>query len=108
MAKSPRKDRSSERKLNPKRLVLPAKGDSTNHQCGLLIVSAAVGGQILQSDQCAYTTYIFETAPGAVSAVIAPPVGIYWGPKETIPYTLPSGTPATVYRIRGGVVFQNC
>lgn len=104
MAKSPPKKPA----LNPKKLVLPSKGDPTNHQCGLRIVSAAAGGQILLSGQCAYTTYTYETAAGAVSAVIAPPVGVYWGPTETIPRTLPSGTPTTAYAFRGGVVFENC
>ena len=92
--------------LNPQRLVLPT--NEPTHQCGLQIVSAAIAGHRLLAGQCAYATYVFKAAAPAVTGVVAPPVGIYWGPNDIILATLPSGNPVAPYEFIGGVVFQNC
>jgi hypothetical protein len=78
------------------------------HQCGLQIVSAAIAAHQVPAGQCAYTTYVFKPAAPALAGVIAPPVGVYWGPGQTIPFTLPSGNPVAPYEFVGGVMFRNC
>lgn len=90
--------------LNPK--PLGQAPTETAHQCGLHIVSAAIAGHTLLAGQCAYATYVFK-AP-LTTGVVAPPVGVYWGPNDIIQATLPSGNPVAHYEFLGGVVFENC
>ena len=105
MAKSPRKDQPPTRRLNPKRLAMPPK--EMGRQCGLHIVSAAIAGHTVPNGQCAFATYVFKSAP-ATTGVVAPPVGVYWGPRDIILAGLPSGNPIAPYEFVGGVMFENC
>jgi hypothetical protein len=64
----------------------------TAHQCGLQIVSAAIAGHKVPNGQCAFATYVFKSA-SSTTGVVAPPVGVYWGPGDIILAVLPSGNP---------------
>jgi hypothetical protein len=79
----------------------------TAHQCGLQIVSAAIAGHTVPNGQCAFVTYVFKSA-SSTTGVVAPPVGVYWGPGEIILARLPSGNPINSYEFIGGVMFKNC
>jgi hypothetical protein len=78
------------------------------HQCGIRIDRAAVVGQRVGAGECAFVTYVYTPAAGAVTGVVGPPVGVYWGPGERVHPTLPSGSPVARYDFAGGVIFVNC
>jgi hypothetical protein len=78
------------------------------HQCGIRILRSARAGQVLGAGECAFVTYVFTTAAGIIAGVVAPPVGVYFGPGERVPANLPAGNPISKYGFAGGVVFVNC
>jgi len=65
--------------------------------CGLAIAGAAQPGQILGTDECAFTTYALSENVG-----LAQPTVAFWGPGQTIASNFGSR-----YQFVGGVVFKN-
>jgi hypothetical protein len=86
----------------------PPQPSEATHQCGLRIIAAAIAGRKVGAGQCAYATYVFKPAPPVVTGVVAPPVGVYWGPSNVILAKLPSGNPVASYDFVGGIIFENC